>query len=111
MKKKAIFNLVKDILIFAVAFAILYAILTNEKLMGIGISGETGKFLAYCIAGIPCGWRWASHLLTAVSGKGILLKLAISVILGWLAVPVMVIKDIINLIKSLKSPIEGEVEG
>ncbi len=110
MKKKAIFTLVKDVVIFGVAFAILYSIFSNENVLGADISSGAAKFLSYCVAGIPCGWRWASHLLTAISGKGILLKLVISVVLGWLAVPVMFIKDIINLIKSLKSPTETNIE-
>ena len=110
MKKKAIITLVKDVVIFGVAFAILYAIFTNESFMGAEVSSGLGKFLAYCVAGIPCGWRWASHLLTAISGKGILIKLVIAIILGWLAVPVMFIKDIINLIKSLKAPAETEIQ-
>ncbi len=110
MKKKAIITLVKDVVIFGVAFAILYALFTNESFMGAAISSGMGKFLAYCVAGIPCGWRWASHLLTAISGKGILIKLLISVVLGWLAVPVMFIKDIINLLKSLKAPTETNIE-
>lgn len=101
MRKKAIINLVKDVVIFGLAFAILAALLANE---------EKNLIWAYCFAGIPCGWRWASHLLTAVSGKGILLKLLISVFLGWVAVPVMFIKDIINVLKYIKEPVEGEIE-
>ena len=66
MKKKAIIALVKDVVIFGIAFAILYSILTDESFMGADVSAGLGKFLAYCIAGIPCGWRWASHLLTAI---------------------------------------------
>ena len=74
------------------------------------MSGGMGIFLAYCIAGIPSGWRWASHIITAVSGKGILIKLLISVFLGWVAVPVMFIKDIVNVIKYAKEPVESEAE-
>lgn len=102
MRKKAIINLVKDVVIFGIAFGILAAILAGVE--------EKNLIWAYCIAGIPCGWRWASHLLTAVSGKGILLKLLISVFLGWVAVPVMFIKDIINVLKYIKKPVEGEIE-
>lgn len=108
--KKAVTTLVKDVVIFGIAFAILCAIFNNDKAMGVSLSSGMASFLAYCVAGIPCGWRWASHLLVAVSGKGILLKLGIAVVLGWLAVPVMFIKDIVNVLKNVKASKNNEIE-
>ena len=54
--------------------------------------------LTLAVAGLPFGWRWASKIITATSLKGIGIKLLISVLLGFIAIFVVVIKDIIVFI-------------
>ncbi|MCR5603613.1 MAG: hypothetical protein K6G27_07930 [Lachnospiraceae bacterium] len=46
----------------------------------------------------PFGWRWASNIITAVSLYGIVMKAAISIVLGVVAGPVTLGKDIISLV-------------
>ena len=55
------------------------------------------------LGGIPLGWKFASHIITAVSLIGIIGKLFISLVLGWIAAPITVIKDIISLVIASKN--------
>lgn len=55
------------------------------------------------LGGIPLGWKFASHIITAVSLIGIIGKLFISLVLGWIAAPITVIKDIVSLVVASKN--------
>ncbi len=92
----AIFTLIKDAIFIAAAFAIVSSVL------GIEAQGSMSNIIctAMFFGGIPFGWRWASKIITAISLQGIALKLLISFFLGWLAVWVVVGKDIIALFAS-----------
>ena len=57
------------------------------------------------LGGIPLGWKFASHIITAVSLIGIIGKLFISLVLGWIAAPITVIKDIVSLVVASKNDI------
>lgn len=62
------------------------------------------------LGGIPLGWKFASHIITAVSLIGIIGKLFISLVLGWIVAPITVIKDIISLIVSAKNDTNYEID-
>ena len=62
------------------------------------------------LGGIPLGWKFASHIITAVSLMGIVGKLFISLVLGWIVAPITVIKDIISLIISAKNDTNYEID-
>lgn len=62
------------------------------------------------LGGIPLGWKFASHIITAVSLLGIVGKLFISLVLGWIVAPITVIKDIISLIVSGKNDTNYEID-
>ncbi len=62
------------------------------------------------LGGIPLGWKFASHIITAVSLLGIIGKLFISLVLGWIVAPITVIKDIISLIVSAKNDTNYEID-
>lgn len=55
------------------------------------------------LGGIPLGWKFASHIITAVSLIGIIGKLFISLVLGWIVAPITVIKDIVSLVVASKN--------
>lgn len=82
----------------------------------IGINAIPGdKAVAFIIfglflGGIPLGWKFASHIITAVSLLGIVGKLFISLVLGWIVAPITVIKDIISLIVSAKNDTNYEID-
>lgn len=52
--------------------------------------------------GLPLGWKWASKVITAVGLISVLFKGILSIVLGWIAAPITVIKDIILFIKIRK---------
>ena len=52
---------------------------------------------------VPFGWKWASNIVTAVSLYGIVIKLMLSVILGFVAGPVTLGKDIISMVCYVKN--------
>lgn len=62
------------------------------------------------LGGIPLGWKFASHIITAVSLMGIVGKLFISLVLGWIVAPITVIKDIISLIVAAKNDTNYEID-
>lgn len=82
----------------------------------IGINAIPGdKVVAFImfglfLGGIPLGWKFASHIITAVSLLGIIGKLFISLVLGWIVAPITVIKDIIALIVSAKNDTNYEID-
>lgn len=89
MKKNAVMTLVKDVLLAAVFFGIAYALIASE-----GGEGMLGIF----VAGLPFGWRWSSKFITAVSMNGLLQKALISVFVGWFAIFIVLIVDVIRII-------------
>lgn len=98
MRKKAIFTLVKDVVIAVLACFLITFILGEG---GIDIfKGQTNPyncfFIGLLVAGIPFGWRWASKLFSAISARGILIKLVFALLLGWVAIFVVIIGDIIR---------------
>lgn len=95
MKREAISRMVKDVILAAVA--ILLAVWLYNSFEG-GILAATALF----VPGIPFGWRWASKLITAVSLHGIGAKLGISMILGWFALPIVLISDVVRCIAAPK---------
>ena len=96
---KAVATLIKDAALIAITFGLVGSVL------GISASGSMINIIttAMFFGGIPFGWRWASKIITAVSLQGILLKLAISFFLGWIAVWVVVGGDVISLIAAIVS--------
>ncbi len=97
MKKQAISTLIKDVLIAVVAFALISILLSILK-VDFFYGGTLNRIaLGLVLAGIPFGWRWGSKLFTAVSLVGIVIKLIFAVALGWLAIFVVIIGDIIRV--------------
>ena len=97
MKRNAINTLIKDIIMAAVFYGIGTLILSG---CDFGNAANT-MFASMLIAGIPFGWRWASKIITAVSIKGIGIKLGIAFFLGWFAIYVVLIVDVIRFITAL----------
>lgn len=60
----------------------------------------TARFVAFYAACIPCGWRWASHIITAYTLTGIGLKLLIALFLGMFATPCVLAADFFRMIAS-----------
>ena len=71
MKKEALKTLIKD-------FVIILLMQIIAVPFGFYDDGMGYRFLWLAITGIPFGWRWASSIITAVSLKGIGLKLLFS---------------------------------
>lgn len=105
MKKTAMHPLIKDLLIIVIlgGFMVFMAnSISGGEPTGIDI------FLCFAITGIPFGWRWANKMFTAVSFKGLILKVVWAACLGCVAIFVIVIRDLIDFIKSRKgeTPVE-----
>lgn len=90
----AVGTVVKDAILILITFGLISAI------FGMDTYGSFMNKIAMVMmfGGIPFGWRWASKIVTAISFQGIFLKLVISFFLGWLAVWVVVIGDIISCV-------------
>ena len=97
MKRNATATLIKDIILTAIFYGLGYLIFAEIDFA----STANNVFAPIFIAGIPFGWRWASKLITAVSIKGIGIKLSIAFFLGWFAIYVVLIGDIISFITSI----------
>ena len=97
MNKNAIVKFMKDI-ILAAAFYGFGMLLLRSCDFG---SAANNMFAPIFIAGIPFGWSWASKVITAMSVKGIGIKLSIALFLGWIAIWVVMIMDLIRCIAAL----------
>lgn len=92
MKKQ----LIKDIVIAVVAWAVMAIVFIALAENGIGL----GIFAGFMCAGLPFGWRWMSKVIVSVSLYGIVIKAVASIFLGWIALPIIIIKDIIDFVKA-----------
>ena len=96
LKSQAKSILIKDIVIAVIAiggFAI-FAIVSEDMPVSAGI------FLGLFVGGLPFGWRWASKIFKAFSLMAVIAKALISLVLGWIALPVTIIKDIIAFVNA-----------
>ena len=95
MKREARGRLIKDLILAIVAwlgFGILFYY--------IGDLGGAGFIVSVFLAGVPFGWRWMSKIFVALSFATFMIKLILSMVLGWLAIFVVLIKDIIDLVSA-----------
>ncbi len=92
-KREAKFRLIRDIIIAVVAWGVgslLFATLGELGFLGI----LAGLF----VAGVPFGWMWLSKIFSAWSLPSIVAKFLGSIILGWIAIFVVLILDIVHVI-------------
>ena len=92
MKREAKGRLIKDIIIAVVSwlvFGIVFA-------YGCGIGGF-GFLVSLVMAGVPFGWKWMSKVFVALSFNTIVVKFFLSMFIGWFAIFVVIIKDIVDL--------------
>lgn len=92
MKKRAIMKLVKDLIITGLLGGLAALAFFSDASMAQSLQ----IFLTLAVAGLPCGWRLASHIITATSLKGILIKAVISGIIGSVAIFFVLIGDVIR---------------
>ena len=102
MKKNAFATLIKDVLMAGIAWVVGLMILTS----GFDMTGPEAQYLALYFTCIPFGWRWASNIITAVSLKGIGIKLLISLFLGMVAIVIVLGGDVIRCLGSLISSVK-----
>ena len=98
MKSEAIKRLVKDLAILGCGIAFIIAMAG----VGGGVQGIE-IFMACICGGFPFGWRWLSKIFISLSFYMLIVKFFLSVTLGWIACPIVLTKDIIELIKAKKA--------
>ena len=84
--------LIKDIIIAVVAY-IIGAIVFTYAADGFIVAGLVCGFVA---AGIPFGWKWLNNIFISFSLYTVAIKAILSLFVGIVALPVIIIKDIIN---------------
>ena len=77
----------------AAVFGLLFVCLDFGAAFSIGL----GIFCGFIISSIPFGWRWVSSFFNARSPLGFIVKGLMSVSLGWVALPFIILKDILYL--------------
>jgi len=96
MKEEMKHQLIKDITVAAIAWvvvSILMGVIGDAGLFG-------GIFIGFFCAGVPFGWRWLSNLYTALSLQAVAIKAILAILLGWIALPVVIIKDVVNYVNA-----------
>lgn len=96
MKSTAVKTIVKDVLLASIACVIATAIGVSV----LELSPELGVFFGLLCAGIPFGWRWMSKVITAVGVISLILKVTLSIFLGWIAIFVVLIGDVVSVVKA-----------
>ena len=59
-----------------------------------------GIVCGFMVAGLPFGWRWLSNVITATSLLTVVIKGILSIILGWIAIIVVILVDIIAYVRA-----------
>lgn len=95
MKKDARKKLVKDLLILMCGVAIVAI-----AAIGVGEDSDMAMLFGVAVGGFPFGWRWLSKIFISLSPFMLLVKFVLSAFLGWIACPVVFIKDIVDLFKA-----------
>ncbi len=95
MKREAKGRLIKDIILAVVAWLVFGVLFYCTGTLG----GFSFVISIFC-AGVPFGWRWMSKIFTALSFSTIVIKFVLSILLGWIAIFVVIIKDIIDLVNA-----------
>lgn len=96
MKEEMRGRLIKDIIIAVIAWVVVSLLFIALSDTGVAL----GILMGFLCAGIPFGWRWLSKVFTAISLYTIAMKAILSVFLGWIALPIIIIKDIVALVKA-----------
>ena len=102
-KKQATNRLVKDIITTIAAIAVIAVI--TIAFMEMDFLG--GIVIGIFLSGIPFGWRWLSKVITAIGLLAIIAKFFGSILLGWVALPIVIVKDIIQLAAAAKNEKNG----
>ena len=97
MKEDMKGQLIKDIVIAVVAWVLATVLLVSIQGGGMVLFDI---FAGFVCAGIPFGWKWASKLFVAISLHTFIFKVILSILLGWIALPVAIITDVIELIRA-----------
>ena len=102
----AIFKLAKDVLLALVSaiVSVIYFIATQDESLFMAI------FFGIVLAGVPFGWRILSKFISAMSVAGFFIKLIGAIIVGWIALPITLIKDVVVLIIAIVSSNGNECE-
>ena len=88
-------TLIKDIIFILIAF-----VCSTIVAVGIGEDIDMAILFSIFFCGIPFGWRWLSKLFISLGLVTVLIKFMLSVFVGWIALPVVFIKDIITYVKA-----------
>lgn len=102
-KKQATNRLVKDIITAIAAIAVIAVI--TIAFMEMDFLG--GIVIGIFLSGIPFGWRWLSKVITAIGLLAIIAKFFGAILLGWVALPIVIVKDIIQLAAAAKNEKNG----
>ncbi len=104
-KSEAKRKFIKDLITLLIGFIIggFFGICTMSGTNDAGDKIFEFILMGVVLSGIPLGWKFASHIITAVSFIGIILKFFISLLLGWIVTPITIIKDIISLVVASKN--------
>lgn len=88
-------QLIKDLIIVAIAITI-----TTVLAISMDTYLPMAIIIGLAFGGFPFGWRWCSKIFSAFSLYALIAKFFISLFLGWIAIFVVIGKDIFNLIQS-----------
>lgn len=96
MKSEARKILIKDLIIVLIAITIGFVFSVSQG----GLESWPGGILiGFVFAGIPFGWRWLNNIFVAMSLFMILVKFFGALVLGWIALPIVLIKDIVVYVR------------
>ncbi len=94
MKEEMKVQLIKDIITAVIAWVV--AAIICGAVCGLGFFG--GVVTGFMLAGIPFGWRFVSNIFTAISIYAVILKFLLALVLGWVALPIVIIKDVVAFV-------------
>lgn len=85
-------QLIKDIIVAGAAWLIstlLFTAIMEGNFIG-------SLMIGFFLSGIPFGWKFLSKIYIALSFQAIAIKAFLAILVGWVALPIVLIKDIIT---------------
>ncbi|MBR6676567.1 MAG: hypothetical protein IKL24_04465 [Clostridia bacterium] len=90
MKQEAKNLLIRHIVIAAVAWTAAAVVFMSLASSGVIL----GILAGLMCAGVPFAWKWLSGIFISLSIYTLVIKLVLSIFLGWIALPIVIVKDI-----------------
>jgi hypothetical protein len=96
---KATQKFMKDLVLVGIGFGIMVLFLSVSG----GVKSSVDLFMCFLCSGVLFGWKCVNNVFIAFSWWSLLIKALASVVVGFFAMPITLIVDIIHVIREFRA--------